>query len=230
MAPAFKLYAAATFLTEHPKFNPRFAGASKNVVGYRRGNSEVVAKPLVEGSLELSDTTSGEKESTANDIGETDRFCDSGTCSYDDVDTKSVLYPEMSFQRASDTRPRGAKRMKCEEAAADSASEMRLAIERAREQSERSAKEMRGRMQNSMHVICDFLLASVLKEGQERDEIVRKMLAEHISNAKLAEEKCERVNNRRVNSENENNALQSSGSDLTTLERPIDEVLDRLDA
>jgi hypothetical protein len=56
------------------------------------------------------------------------------------------------------------------------------------------------------------------------------MLAEHISNAKLTEEKCERVNNRRVNSENENNALQSSGSDLTTLERPIDEVLDRLDA
>jgi hypothetical protein len=85
-------------------------------------------------------------------------------------------------------------------------------------------------MQNSMNVISDFLLASVLKEGQERDEIVRKMLADHISKAKLTEEKCERVNNRRVDSANENNALQSAGSDVTKLERPIDEVLDRFDA
>jgi hypothetical protein len=52
----------------------------------------------------------------------------------DDVDTDSFNCSERPFQRASDTRPRGVKRVKREEAAADSALEMRLAIERAREQ------------------------------------------------------------------------------------------------
>jgi hypothetical protein len=64
---------------------------------------------------------------------------------------------------------------------------MSLAIARAREQSERSASEMKGIMQSSMNLISNFLLASVLKEGQERDDIVRKMLKEHISKDKMVD-------------------------------------------
>jgi hypothetical protein len=64
---------------------------------------------------------------------------------------------------------------------------MSLAIARVREQSERSAIEMKGIMQSSMNLISNFLLASVLKEGQERDDIVRKMLKEHISKDKMVD-------------------------------------------
>jgi hypothetical protein len=82
-----------------------------------------------------------------------------------------------------------------------------------------------------MNMISNFLLTSVLKKGQERADIVRNLLKERILKDKMVDENCKGVQiRRRVDFSDDHNTRQSSGSDVTTIPRPADDLLDLDDA